>query len=129
MKAIFTRTAEVCLRHDGIVVVKIFGQPPQTITDARNNLEAAVNAREKSRCPLLIDIQASRLLDPQVRKFYASRDLSPHFTGFALLANISGWGRAMGNLYLGLARHEVPMKLFQEEHEALYWLLVLPPPR
>lgn len=117
-----TRTANVRLRSDGIVEVVIRPKFRQTLEDAKENLAAAMLAAGSQRRPFLVDIRQAEMLEPEARHFYGSAKLNDAFTAFALLLHASPLGRMMGNVYMKIARHDVPTKLFTEEVKAIEWL-------
>lgn len=95
----------------------------QDLNDAVENLSAAIQASDGALRPLLIDIRQSELLDPAARRHYATQPLDAHFTALALLLATSPFGVMMGNVYMKMARHSVPMRLFAEEPQARAWLI------
>src|SRR5258706_14564273 len=44
------------------------------------------------------------------------------FVALALLVEATAMGRLMGNVYLSVARLAIPMRLFDDEAQALAWL-------
>ena len=118
-----TRTGRVWREADGIVRVLISAEAVQNLTDAKENLGAAIKAGLGTKSPLLVDIRQAKMLEPEARHYYAGNALDDHFTALGLLLNASPLGIMMGNVYMRLARHKVPLRLFQKEEDALAWLL------
>ena len=94
----------------------------QSVPDAIENLAAAVAATDGRRRPLLIDIRLAQPLAADVRREYSGPEVGKSFTALALLIDASPLGRTMGNVYLKLAGLAIPMRLFDDEAEALEWL-------
>src|SRR5262252_2940960 len=93
----------------------------QTIEDARENLDACARLAAPDRKPLLSDIRQAKPLMPEVRRVYMGESLVA-FAAMAMLVRITPLGRAMGNVYLKIARPGIPTKLFTDESKALSWL-------
>jgi hypothetical protein len=115
-----TRTARIELVHDRIVVARI-GDQQQTLADARENLDACARLASPDRKPLLVDIRAARPLMPEVRHQYMG-DRLDSFGAMGMLVRGSPLGRAMGNVYLKIARPAIPTRIFAQEPKALAWL-------
>src|SRR6266480_3836741 len=117
-----TRTAQVVLHDDGIVIARIQEGARQSLEDARLNLAAAISATGGQRRPLLVDISRCLPLEPEVRHYYTGRLLVDAFSALGLLIEATPFGRMMGNVYLRVARPGVPTRLFGDERQALAWL-------
>ena len=117
-----TRTAEIVLSPDGIVVVKIASGLIQSPEDARDNLDSAIAAREGARRPALIDISDAEPLDPEVRHYYSGPKLAEWFPALAVVTTTRYFNRLMGNIYLRVARPGIPIRLFQDLQTAVEWL-------
>lgn len=117
-----TRTAHISLTDDGVVVVRIHMCARQSITDASENLAAAVFEAAGRRRPLLVDIRGAQPLAADVRRQYSGQKVTDTFSALALLVEASTLGRTMGNVYFSLARLAIPTKLFIGEAQALAWL-------
>jgi hypothetical protein len=117
-----TRTAVVTLEPDGCVVVRVRAGVPQTVSDARANLAAALGVGNGKRRPILIDIRVAVPLDAEVRKHYSGTVLVDGFTAMALLVTASPVGRMIGNIYLRVASTGIPTRLFNDENSARAWL-------
>src|SRR5438067_4578495 len=75
-----TRTAQVVLHDDGIVIARIEQGAQQSLDDARVNLAAAIAATSGTRRPLLVDISRCLPLEPEVRHYYTGRLLVDAFS-------------------------------------------------
>lgn len=117
-----TRTACINLTESGIVIVRINQNAHQSLTDAKENLAAAVSETAGHRRPLLIDIRAARPLDADARHHYSGQTLVERFSALALLIDSSPFGRMMGNVYLRIAKPGIPTQLFAGETDAVAWL-------
>ena len=117
-----TRTAQISLTDDGVVVVRIRTGARQSMTDASENLAAAVLEATGRRRPLLVDIRGAQPLAADVRRQYSGQRVVDTFSALALLIEASTLGRTMGNVYLSLARLAIPTQLFVEEAQAFEWL-------
>lgn len=115
-----TRTAVVELR-DGLLVARIRPGVHQTLDDARANL-AACAAEAGRRCGVMLNISRAVPLDPAVRRFYSGPAISDVCSALALVVEVSPLGRMMGNVYLRVARLDLPTRVFHDEAQALVWL-------
>ena len=117
-----TNTALVRLGSDGVISVRIRTGAQQSVTDAKENLDAALEARDGQRRPLLVDIRDALPLDAEVRHYYSGQVLDG-FTALAMLIDASPFGRMMGNVYLRVARPGIPTRLFTQPEPARAWLI------
>src|SRR4051812_37414116 len=90
---IWLRTAEIHLRDDGIVYVKVRKSVKQTLEDADTNLKTAVELRGGIRRPIMTDLRLAEPLDNEVRHHYSGTKLSEWFTGMGLIVSASPFGR------------------------------------
>ena len=93
----------------------------QTVADADELLGAALALGAPARRGVLVDIRRSLPLQTEVRHRYRGRHLSG-FCALAMLIEASALGRMMGNVYLRVARLQLPTQLFDDEALALQWL-------
>ena len=115
-----TPTATVAL-NDGVITVRVRAAVAQTVSDAEQNLSAALQLRDGQRRPILVDIRDAVPLDADVRRCYAGEVLVG-FTCLALLIKANPLGRMIGNVYLRVANTRIPTRLFTDEGSALQWL-------
>ena len=105
------------------MVVNVRQGAVQSLEDAKANLAAAIAATAARRRPLLVDIRGAQPLDATVRHHYSGKLVAEHFSALALLVESSPLGRMMGNVYLRIARLDIPTQLFADESEASKWLI------
>ena len=117
-----TATARIELGENGVLIVRIRKGATQKVSDARENLEAALAETKGRRRPLLVDITGSPPLDAETRHLYSGQTLVAGFTALALLIEASPLGRMMGNVYFRVARPGIPTHLFTDEAGAVQWL-------
>jgi hypothetical protein len=117
-----TATARISLGDDGVLVVRIREGAAQRPADARENLSTALAEAAGRRRPLLVDITGSQPLDAETRHLYSGPTLMAGFTALALIVEASPLGRMMGNVYLRVARPDIPISLFVDEARAVGWL-------
>ena len=117
-----TATAHVALGDNGVLAVKIQTGASQSLTNAEENLGAALAERGGQRRPLLIDIRGAKPLDAEVRHYYSGQVLIDGFLALGLLVDASPLGVMMGNVYFRVARPGIPTRLFTVEDHAHEWL-------
>ena len=117
-----TETATVTLGEDGIITVRVNHGAYQSLVNAKQNLDAALGARDGRRRPLLVDISGAQPLDADVRHYYSGQALVDGFTALGLVVEASPFGLMMGNIYFRVARPGIPTKLFTRSGEAAEWL-------
>lgn len=117
-----TNLANIYLATCGIVVVEIFGGVIQTIEDAQNTIDNAVNLSDGIKRGILVDLRNAEPLTAKVRQVYKGPNVDSNFTAVAMLIDISPFGRALGNFYINATREGIPKKLFTESIEATDWL-------
>ena len=118
-----TETALVELGPDGVLSVHIRTNAAQSITNAKENLSAALEVGAGQRRPLLVDISEALPLDAEVRHYYSGQVLVDGFTALAMVIHASPLGRMMGNVYLRVAKPGIPTRLFAESAHARAWLM------
>lgn len=117
-----TKTAQIALDDQGVLIVRIRDGAHQSLADAKENLALAVSETQGRRRPLLIDIRKAQPLEADARHHYSGQTLVERFSALALLIEGSPFGRMMGNVYLRIARPGIPTQLFSDEVRALEWL-------
>jgi len=118
-----TKTADIHLSGEGLVIVRIHDDAHQLLEDAKVNLATAVAETAGRRRPLLVDIRTAQPLDADARHHYSGQTLVDGFLALALLVDGSPFGRMMGNVYLRIARPGIPTQLFTDEQRAVEWLI------
>jgi hypothetical protein len=117
-----TKTARIALNQEGLLIVRIKDGARQSLSDAKENLAAAVAETQGARRPLLIDIRTAQPLEADARHHYSGQTLVERFSALALLIDSRPFGRMMGSVYLRIARPGIPTQLFSDEARALEWL-------
>ncbi len=117
-----TRTALVELLPIGVTVVRIDSDAVQSVQDAKENIETAVQIALPRKLPLLVDIRGAKTLEAPVRHYYSGQILIDSFRALCMLLDISPLGRMMGNLYMRVAKPGIPTHLSLQESEAIEWL-------
>jgi hypothetical protein len=118
-----TRTALIQLADNGIVTARIKKDVLQSVDDAKANLAAAIQETGGGRRPLLIDIRGAIPLENEVRSQYSGRLVVDNFSALALVVDEGPFGRMMGNLYFWAADLDIATRLFDDDGEAVVWLL------
>ena len=117
------RTAQIHLAPYGIVMVRIKKDAIQSLDDAVQNLAAAVEATDRQRRPLLIDIRTAMPLEDEIRRYYSGQTVVEHFAALGLIVDGGPFGRMMGNLYFRVAQLGIATQIFATEGDAVAWLL------
>ena len=118
-----TRTALIHLADNGIVMARIKKNVLQSPDDATANLSAAIRVTGGRRRPLLIDIRGAIPLEDDVRRQYSGTQVVENFLALALVVDEGPFGRMMGNLYFWAADLDIATRLFDDDGEAVAWLL------
>jgi len=118
-----TKTADIHLSGEGLVIVRIHDDAHQLLEDAKVNLATALAETAGRRRPLLVDIRTAQPLDADARHHYSGQMLVDGFLALALLVDGSPFGRMMGNVYLRVARPGIPTQLLTDEQRAVEWLI------
>ena len=117
-----TRTADIYLSPDGLVLVRVDRDAKQDLTEAKENLAASISVREGLKRPLLTDIRFCLPLTPEARRYYSGQVLVDSFLAMGILIDASAFGTMMGNIYIQIAKPGIPTRLFTDEERAIEWL-------
>ena len=120
-RTIKTPTLALIMRDDGILHGVAQPGPPQTLDDARENIECARKLSKGRRVPLLLDIRKTGTLSREARTFYAGEEGAQTVRGLAMVAD-SAFTRVVGNLFIRLAKANFPVRLFASTDAATVWL-------
>lgn len=104
------------------ILITITTTQVQTLQDAKENMKITWAAGNGIPRPLLIDISRTRAMSKEAREEYTAPESRKHITAVALLTN-SNVGRMVGNLFINLNKHVVPIKLFTDPVKGRDWLL------
>ncbi len=118
-----SRTASATISfEDDLIIVRIHQGVLQSIQMARENLALTAKLAGSSKCPLLVDLRKAQALPPEVRRFYADREVMGQYLAIGMLITASPFGRALGNFYLHVAMSGIKKQLFTDEQGCKEWL-------
>lgn len=109
---------QVVRRSDGIVEVRRTAAARVTRDDAIALLQSLDRLAGGHAVPLLVDVRSTQGLDRESRLLFQQ---ATSIRAAALLVD-SPVSRVVANLFMGLNRPAYPMRLFNDEAEALSWL-------
>ncbi|MGV3631594.1 MAG: STAS/SEC14 domain-containing protein [Bacteroidota bacterium] len=111
--------------EDGIVRTKVKPGSEVGVKEAREN-SAAVNSLSVNgdKFPLLIDARGIKSMTREARNQFSVRGRETSTTSFAIIID-SPLSRVIGNFFMGINKPAVPTRLFENEEEAIKWLLSL----
>lgn len=115
------RGAQYWVDGDGIVHGRETRDAPFERRDAVEALDVIGQLAGGSRRALLMDITKLRSMSREARAFFSEPARADVLLAVALQIG-SPLSRAIGNIFLGLNRPAVPIKLFNDEGSALEWL-------
>lgn len=110
----------VWLNEDGIIIT-LNNYVTHSEEDAIENLRLTKQIAGEVRRPLLVDITNVRNMSKEARDQYTSPDNKSFITSVALITT-SNVGKMIGNLFIALHKHNVPVKMFTEIDKASSWL-------
>jgi hypothetical protein len=116
------RSAEISLRDDGIVYVKVRQGVVQTMEDATSNMDTALALRGDKKRPLMVDLRVAEPLTNEIRHHYSGTKIVDWYVAMAIVVSATPFGRMVGNVYMMLARPYVPIRLFESVEDAAAWL-------
>ncbi len=118
-----TETSYARFRKDGILEVLCKDGAEETLDTAKENLEIGKSlVGDHAPVPYLQVFGGVLNVTREAQRYYAeSEDAQKLVTKIALVIN-SYISRVLGNLFLGLNRPIMPVKLFTDEEKALDWL-------
>lgn len=106
--------------HHGILYSMSKQAPAQTIEEARKTLEHIREFTGNKKVCMLIDATHSRESSREMRDF-AAEELPKMVKAVAVLSH-SALGKMMANLFFHLKSQPYPLKMFDNEPEAIQWL-------
>lgn len=110
--------------EDGIIRTKVKPGAEVTLPDAQENSIAVNSFYEGSKYPLLVDSRGIKSISREARNQFSIKGRKTNVTCFAIIID-SPLSRVIGNFFMGINKPEIPMCLFDDEEEALSWLLKL----
>lgn len=114
-----TKTARIWVGDDEIVRVSCTPGAVHGLEEAKENLEAIPTERHKRR-PVLVDIRHVAAVNQEARDLYRNPEAND-IIALALLIE-SPLSRVIGNIFVGLSKMHVPVRLFTSEAPAVEWL-------
>lgn len=109
---------EAYLCEDGLVRFDWADGATISSSEAELALEAIVALTGNVAAPTLVDIRSVSAVEREARKRFAS---SPATSRQALLV-ASPLSRTLGNFFIALSRPSMPVRLFDDETDAIAWL-------
>lgn len=120
--ALIAPSGPVWLSEDGIVIT--IGKAESQDTEvARENMVYTKKATAGKPRPLLVDITKVKSMSKGAREEYVKQQEEPVITAVALLTN-SGIGSMIANIFMGLNKPYVPVKMFTDALKAKDWLML-----
>lgn len=105
---------------DGIARTKVKLNSEITIEDAKENAHVVNGLRTKGVFPIIVDTVGIKSMDKEARDFFAIRDRDSKVNSIAIIRD-SHIGNMIANFFIGLNKPAVPVKLFNNEQDALVW--------
>lgn len=119
--AVEAPSGPIWLTDDGILIT-INNFVTHTHENAVENLRITRELAAGNPRPLLVDISKVRSMSKQAREEYTRTENKEFCTAVALLTT-SAVGSMIGNIFMALNKHVVPVKMFTDAHKAREWLL------
>lgn len=120
--AVMAPSGPIWLNEDGIIIT-LNNFVNHTHADALENLRITKEVAGGVPRPLLVDITNVRNMSKEAREEYVMPHNKEIVTAVALITG-SNVGRMIGNLFITLNKHVIPVKLFTDAHKAREWLLL-----
>lgn len=119
-EVIETRTAKMWMGADGIIRVHFLGIDEATLAEAQEYLVAFKQLAGDRKRPMLGVMGEVRSAPRPIRE-YLIREGPRYQSAVALLVK-SPMSRIIANFFLGLNKPAIPLRLFNNEAEAIEWL-------
>jgi hypothetical protein len=119
---IYTETARLRLREDGLIHVEISAEKAQQPSDAVDNLTVASSFCRDKRRGVILDLRGTSPLPAETRKVYMDPVMGQSYKALALVVSSDKVSRLMANIYMLVARLPFPMRLCLTLEEASEWL-------
>ncbi len=120
-KIVTTRVAKVWMGEDGIVRAKANSDTRETLEDAKENVAAVNKVTRGKKSPLFIDYRSLKAQDRDAQNHYSTAEATQFVSALGMQVE-SAVSRVILNFYLGIRKSPQPLKLFNDEDEALQWL-------
>lgn len=92
------------------------------LDDARDAVRVTFEVAGDKRRPVLVDLRGIRYQSRQARDYLSSGEMERMFAAVALLVE-SPVSQVIGNFFMRLRQQPIPTRLFNEEQQAVEWLL------
>ena len=119
--ALMAPSGPVWLTEDGIVIT-IGKSESQDAEAARENMAYTKKAAGGKARPLLVDMTKVRSMSKGAREEYVKQQGELTITAVALLTT-SNVSNMIANIFIGLNKPHVPVKLFTDPYKAKEWLM------
>lgn len=106
---------------DGIVRSVVKKNAEVTLADAKENTVAVETFYYGKKYPLIIDARGVKSISKEARDHFSLRGRESVVNAFAIIIS-SPLSRIIGNFFMGLNKPTVPMRLFENEKDAIKWL-------
>lgn len=106
---------------DGIVRSVVKKNAEVTLADAKENTVAVATFYYGKKYPLIIDARGVKSISKEARDHFSLRGRESVVNAFAIIIS-SPLSRIIGNFFMGLNKPTVPMRLFENEKDAIKWL-------
>ncbi len=117
-RIIKTKNCRIWLDKYGILHSEYFENTTENIKTATENIQAGKQFTGKSPYSIVVDIRPLQYITKEARQRFAEDDNSIEI---ALLVK-SPLSRMLGNFFLRLHGNTKPVKLFEEEKQAIHWI-------
>lgn len=95
-------------------------RPPQTVEQARESIERLKEITGNKKVCMLIDVSNTAESSRELRD-YVAEELPKLVKAIAMVSS-SALGKMLANLFFSLKSQPYPVKMFNNEKEALAWL-------
>jgi hypothetical protein len=109
------------LGDDGIII-SINESVIHTREEAVRNIEVTRMVGLGIPRPMLVDLTKVRSMSKEGREEYTKSETLKVVTAVGFITN-SNVGRMVGNLFINLNKHVLPVKLFNDAYKAKEWLM------
>ena len=109
------------MEKDGVARTVVKPDADILLQDAEENTAAVRAFYTGTKFPLLVDMRDIKSISPEAREHFTLKGRESVVNAFAMLIS-SSISRMIGNFFLNFQNPAVPVKLFNQEEEALAWL-------
>jgi len=118
---ISTRVIKISLREDGIAQAIVSPNAEVSLADAKECISAMAKISQGKSYPTLVDLRKEKSLSREAREYLAGEETAKVQSAVALLIG-SPLLRVIANVFMGLNKPKMPIKVFISESEAIKWL-------